>query len=328
MIDKIGIFKDFNDNTLKSVFRINNKNIVEMSLLFNKKDKDVICVPTHYYCNLGCKMCHLTNDRINKPMISIEYNIFIDCLIQSLTDKGKRITNKDILYISFMGVGEPLLNIFLIKEVIKNEDYIKEKLGYKNIGYAISTMMPNRNLIELQEFVLSNKVPLKIHFSLHNSFDHKRIELIPNTKVSINEALSLLCNYKNMFQNNLELVNKYKLFHDNSVPVEIHYTLIDKTNDSDCNLDKLIFLLKKYNIPIKFITFNPKDNLNGSNKLYKWIETIKESIPDFKVKIYTPPGGEIGSSCGQFTKHYYLEEIESNNDKNNFIMWENSHKVS
>ena len=68
MYETIGVFKDFKDNSLKTVFRDDKKRIIEMTLLFNKKDKDVVCVPTHNYCNLGCKMCHLTNEKVNKFM--------------------------------------------------------------------------------------------------------------------------------------------------------------------------------------------------------------------------------------------------------------------
>ena len=85
MIKKIGTFKDFNDNTLKSVFKNEKKEIIEMSLLFNKENKDVICVPTHHFCTLGCLMCHLTNKKIQKQMLPIKYDDFITCLFKTLT---------------------------------------------------------------------------------------------------------------------------------------------------------------------------------------------------------------------------------------------------
>lgn len=61
-----GNFKDKRDGTIKSVYDVGEHKIIEMSVLYNKKDKDVICVPTHHFCNLGCKMCHLTNKGLNK----------------------------------------------------------------------------------------------------------------------------------------------------------------------------------------------------------------------------------------------------------------------
>lgn len=164
MINKIGTFKDYNDGTLKTVFDVGDNKIIEMSLLFNKKDKDVVCVPTHHFCNLGCKMCHLTNKGLNKVMTPIKWEDFIYCLINTLSINGKRRTDKENLLISFMGVGEPLLNLKLIEDVYRKEDFIKEKLGYKNIGYALATMMPNDNIIKLGEMVNNLDMPLKYIF--------------------------------------------------------------------------------------------------------------------------------------------------------------------
>ena len=118
MVKNMGTFKDFSDGTLKTVFDIGNKKIIEMSLLFNKEDKDVVCVPTHHFCNLGCKMCHLTNKGLNKSMIPINSEDFIECLFQTLTRNNEKRTNKKKLLISFMGVGEPLLNLKLINPAL------------------------------------------------------------------------------------------------------------------------------------------------------------------------------------------------------------------
>ena len=146
MIKNVAVFKDFSDNSLKSVFEINNKDIIEISLLANRENTDVVCVPTHHFCNLGCKMCHLTRNGLNKKMIPINSSDFMECLIQTLT---KNRTQKKNLLISFMGVGEPLLNLKLIEEVYINESKLKECLNYETIGYALATMMPNNNLEKL-----------------------------------------------------------------------------------------------------------------------------------------------------------------------------------
>lgn len=37
MIKKLGVFKDFSDNSIKTVFDIGNNKIIEMTLLDNKK---------------------------------------------------------------------------------------------------------------------------------------------------------------------------------------------------------------------------------------------------------------------------------------------------
>ena len=198
MIKKLGVFKDFSDNSIKTVFDIGNNKIIEMTLLDNKKNIDVVCVPTHHFCNLGCKMCHLTNKGLNKAMVPINSKDFLKCLIQTLSVNGKKRTSKKKLLISFMGVGEPLLNLNLIEDIYKMEKLIKDKFQYESIGYALATMMPNKNILKLTELVNKLNIPLKIHFSMHTPFDKERFDLIPSTNVTVEEALSYLVNYRNV----------------------------------------------------------------------------------------------------------------------------------
>ena len=327
MIKNMGTFKDFSDGTLKTVFDIGNKKIIEMSLLFNKEDKDVVCVPTHHFCNLGCKMCHLTNKGLNKAMIPINSEDFIECLFQTLIRNGNKRTDKKKLLISFMGVGEPLLNFKLIEEVYKNENLIKENLEYEDIGYAIATMMPNNNILRLKEMVCKLNIPLKVHFSMHTPIDSKRYDLIPSTNVSVQEALAYLVNYRESLQANEEIMKKYSKLHTTNDPIEIHYTLINGVNDSQEELIKVCELLSKYNISIKFIRFNPINELQISNNEEEWVSKISQTIPQLRIKTYCPPGKEVGSSCGEFTKHYYHEEIETEEQKQEFERWKAKHLV-
>ncbi len=327
MIKKIGVFKDFSDNSLKTVFDVGESKIIEMTLLTNKDEMDVVCVPTHHFCNLGCRMCHLTNKGLNKAMIPIKVDDFIKCLVDSLTVNGKRRTNKKKLLISFMGVGEPLLNLKLIEEIYKTENKLKEELGYDTIGYALATMMPNNNMLKLKELVNKLNIPLKVHFSMHTPFDNDRFNLIPSTKVSIDEALSYLVDYRNVIQDNNEIIDEYIKLHRTNDPVEIHYTLIKGTNDGQEDLDKVCELLSKYKVTIKFIRFNPLNDMEISENEQLWVNEITNKVPGLRVKTYSPPGREIGSSCGEFTKHYYHHEIENEEEKNEFLNWKEKHEI-
>ena len=328
MLTNLGTFKDFSDNSIKSVFETEKKQIIEITLLANKEDTDVVCAPTHHFCNLGCKMCHLTNDKVKRKMEPISYSNFIEALSKTVTrPDGARRTNKEKLLISFMGVGEPLLNLELIKHIYEKEKEIKDKLGYNHIGYAIASMMPNENIDFLHKIVQSIKIPVKIHFSMHSPLDHKRSSLIPSSKMSVNDVLLKLKHYKDMFESDNELMDKHKKVHSTNECVEIHYTLINGVNDSKEELDYLCELLLKYKISIKFIRFNPINDLKCSPNELLWIETIQNTIPGLKVKVYSPPGKAIGSSCGEFTKHYYHSEIETKKEKEEFENWKAKHQI-
>jgi len=162
---------------------------------------------------------------------------------------------------------------------------------------------------------------------MHTPINKDRYNLIPSTKVSIEEALAYLINYRNNLQKNKTIMNNYIKLHTTNDPIEIHYTLIKRVNDNDKELTKICELLSIYNIPIKFIRFNPINSLERSNNEELWINKIKSTIPDLRIKSYSPPGREVGSSCGEFTKHYYHEEIETEEQKQEFIKWKKKHLV-
>ncbi len=325
----LGTFKDKKDGSLKSVFSDENGKIIEMTLLFNKEEFDVVCTPTHHFCNLGCKMCHLTNNKLNKKMIPISVDNFIEGLVKTTTTNNfDRITDKDKLLISFMGVGEPLLNLKLIEEIFNQENKLKDLLGYKEISYALATMMPNNDTIKkLKELVIKKKIPLKVHFSMHTPIDEERKSLIPSTNVAVESALDYLVDYRDSITKEADIISKYELFHRTADPVEIHYTLIKNVNDSDKELERVCQLLSKYKVPIKFIKFNPTEELERSKNEELWLDTIRERIPDLRIKTYSPPGRDIGSSCGEFTKHYYHEEIETVEDKEEFLKWKEEFQI-
>lgn len=328
MINNLGLFKDYSDGSLKRVMETKDKRVIEMTLLFNKEDKDVVCVPTHHFCNLGCKMCHLTNNKLNKSMVKIKFDDFLEVLSHTVIDSSQnRITDKKKLLISFMGVGEPLLNLELLEQVFIHEDEIKERFGYESISYAVSSMMPNKNVLKLAELVNKYSKALKLHFSLHTPIDSDRKELIPSTNVSVEEALSLLIYYRNMVSKNEKFMSEYIKFHRTNDPIEIHYTLINGVNDGKYELDTIVSLLKEYKIPVKFIRFNPINELERSDKESLWIQEISSNIADLRIKTYSPPGREIGSSCGEFTKHYYHEEIETLEEKEAFLKFKKLHLV-
>lgn len=341
-LKSLGVFKDFSDGSIKTVLEKENSGVIELTLLFNKPNYDVICAPTHHFCNLGCKMCHLTNKGLNKMMIPIKVDDMKEAIVKAacfnLDEKlldgdyidvqsFKRRTDKDKLLISFMGVGEPTLNLDLLEQLYLQEEYLKDVLGYSEINYAISTMMPNKNVRNLTQLVVEHQIPLKLHFSLHSPYDESRFELIPSAKTTIDEALAYLSEYRDAVKFKSNIMKKYRPFHNSDDPVEIHYTLIKDVNDSKECLDEVVRLLKKWRVPIKFIRFNPINTLESSDKEDLWIETITAQIPGLRIKTYSPPGREIGSSCGEFTKHYYHEEIETPEQLKEFERWENKHKI-
>lgn len=332
LLNHQGTFIDHKDGTLKGVFDLDGK-VIETTLIFNKSQDsvDVFCVPTHHYCNLGCRMCHLTAEGVDKGMVAIRPSALLESIVR-MSRKGasesgaRRTSNKEVL-LSFMGVGDPLLNLKLIYGTFAHETQLRERGGYERVGYALSTMMPNYNMPKLQTQVVTSELPLKVHFSLHSPFSSDRRELLPKTKVDVEEALGMLRDYRDATRDLAFMREGLGGFHTALDPAEIHYTLIKGINDSDRHKEELIRLLYKYQLSFKLLQFNPLNELERSEKESNWVQDIKASLPNLRIVLYDPPGHAVGSSCGEFTKHYYLSELEDEADRQEFIIWKRDHQV-
>ena len=174
------------------------------------------------------------------------------------------------------------------------------------------------------EAVNEYDIPLKIHFSLHSSNSKIRKSIIPCTSVTVEEAFSLLSEYreKNLNDNFKKELAKYHKIIDNT---EIHYTIIKDVNDSEDELNELIRLGNKYKIPLKLLKFNPTKELKRTPEKEKyWFARLSEEYGAPVVE-YAPPGPNIGSSCGQFTKHYYLSTTPE--EQQEFIKWKEKYEV-
>ncbi len=309
-IELLGKFRDV-DGTEKFVFKTND-GILEITNIKNKENIKVFCLPTHHYCKLGCKFCHLTEHGDS----SKEMKKIIPAILRSALIKLPFSANDNIL-LSFMGVGESFLNINLIAEIYK----IFREDEFNNLSLALATMMPTLKPVD---FLITEKMPIKIHFSLHSPIDEIRSEIIPSSKIPIEKCLNAMVKYRESIIDN-KIIENLSKFHSNYSPVELHYTVIQEVNDSEKELEQLIWYGKVFYIPLKILKFNPTEILARSKKEQYWIDVLKSEY-DAPVYMYAPPGPNIGSSCGQFTKHYYLGS-NSEKELSEFNAWKEKYQV-
>lgn len=284
-------------STTKYIFQTFDDNLIVEFSYINKNDgKDIICLPSQTMCNLGCKFCH-TLEYIGKIKIRnlSENEMFfgVDYIIESENIKS----NSRTLLISFMGCGEPLLNVGNICDfmsVLKN--YI-DGTSIPYIRFAIATSIPKykwEEFFKLTHYINKNNLPVKIHLSLHYTMDIIRKDWMPNS-LDIIPSLGAVDFYRKLTGNN----------------VEIHYTLIEGINDSEQDAILLSSFLKDKSFNVKFLFFNEKESLNyhASNK--DKIKIFRKYFDMYNIpfEYYIPPGLDIGASCGQFLLDYYTKEL-------------------
>jgi 23S rRNA (adenine2503-C2)-methyltransferase len=280
------------DKTIKYVFELSDKIIMEVTYIDNNTGKDIICVATQTMCSMGCQFCHLT-DYIGKLKLrNIKAEEIVDS-VKHIHDDLRLKDNNRTLLISYMGCGESLMNYREVEESI-----MLLNSHYDNIRFGLSTMLPRKNwdkLFTLARFVNGFKIPLKIHLSLHYTNDEKRFEMMPSsTKIKASIAA-------------LEFYNEIT-----GQPVEVHYTLIKDENDTNTDLSNLVDLLDGKNIPIKFLRFNEKGSNHNERAEKERIQTFRNTLESYGIKAeyYEPPGIDVGASCGQFLFDQYQKQSE------------------
>lgn len=248
----------------------------EISVI-RKSTKDIIVLPTQTNCVMGCSFCHLTGTTRPSKNLSIDWFKNVVKFVNDIEQLGQ----KQIL-ISFMGAGEPLLNLDNllsgICEICSN---------FKNIRFAICSIIPTHKAIQkLIEWKLEHSdISLKLHLSVHG-IDNR--DKIVNSIVDIETAIEYLKDYS-------EKTNS---------PIEYHYTLVNGVNDG-IDLKNFRRLLKPTtNTTIKFLTLSENGNCSKTDVTKEDLMLMFEGT---NLEFYNPPGRDIGSSCGMFDKSIYMK---------------------
>ncbi|MDO8442920.1 MAG: radical SAM protein, partial [bacterium] len=232
------------DKTIKFVF-LSGGQVIEFSYINKDDGKDIICAPTQTACNLGCKFCFLSD--IKLPVRNLEpYEIAVPIyfIIKELRLLEKKMPDTALL-ISYMGCGEPLLNI---DNVIEASRMIRNQMGsiYKVVRFAVASLIPAASLMEkFIEAVKKAKLKMKFHLSLHSADHMVRKGLMPSAE---------------LIEESVELTEKFVRLTENSA--EIHYALIRNINDRDCDAEALVTLLTGRPISVKFLAYNAKPSVD------------------------------------------------------------------
>jgi 23S rRNA (adenine2503-C2)-methyltransferase len=251
----------------------------EISVL-RKDKKDVVVLPTQTNCKMGCAFCHLTGTTRKAHNLTW---FWLSEAVQFIRDL-EQLGSKTIL-ISFMGAGEPLINI---TNVLRGIEEISKRGS--NIRFAISTMMPNTSALDqITKWCLANRnISLKLHLSVHGIESRNRIV---TSHVSIEESITNL-------QRHSEITG---------LPIEYHYTLVNGVNDSVSELTKFRDLVVQSTelSTVKFLELSEVGECQKSEVSKTW---LTELFSGMIVEFYDPPGRDVGSSCGMFDKSIYSEE--------------------
>lgn len=276
------------DGTIKFIFRLYDKNIIE-SVLMKYEYGYTLCVSCQVGCKMNCTFCASGKDGFVRNLSSgeilgqvLQANKFLD---GGIKDKRK-ITN-----IVMMGSGEPLDNY---DNVIKFLHLVTNEFGIsdRNISLSTSGLTDKIRLLALENL----KITLTI--SLHASNDALRKTIMPIAKT--------------YSMSNLMNAIKY-YFEKTKRRVVFEYIVLPGINDLDVNAQELKKLMKNFSYHVNLIPYNSIDEENGQKtthrqEAYNFAKKLEKM--GISVTVRRTMGDDIGGACGQLRRKYLGNDDE------------------
>jgi 23S rRNA (adenine2503-C2)-methyltransferase len=265
-----------NDRTIKSTFRLFDKNIVE-GVLIPTKARMTACISSQVGCSLSCKFCATGKLKRERNLDAAEiYDQVVHIKKQAEDTYNSPLTN-----IVYMGMGEPLLNY---ANMMQSVEYItsEEGLGMASRRITISTAGIAKMIRKLGD----DEVKFNLALSLHAANDAKRSEMM-----EINNTNNLT-----------ELRNALKYyFSKTNNHVTYEYILFDGFNDSIQDAEELYQFTKHVPCKVNIIEYNPVSdtpfNKASSDALDKFAAYLDKR--GVVVQVRRSRGKDIDAACGQ-----------------------------
>lgn len=265
------------DGTDKLLVRLPDGGEVECVLLRDGTRRS-ICVSSQVGCAMGCVFCASGLDGVDRNLTRGEI------VEQMLLLQSRLADDERLSHIVMMGMGEPLANL---DRVLGALEVARDPagLGISPRRITISTVGLPPAIDRLAE----QGVPYNLAVSLHAPTDELRSELVPvNRKIGIDAVLDAADRY----------------FEANGRRLTFEYVLLGGVNDSDTEAKALVGLLRRRNVLLNVIPYNPVSGLPYQTPSNRAIARFREVLEGggVNVKFRQRKGGEIDAACGQLRR--------------------------
>lgn len=293
MFEKTKVIESSDRNVSKYVFT--KDNAVAESVLYKYPDyktRTVICCSTMSGCPVGCRFCG-AGDYFVRSLTAEEIVAQVDrCII----DTNVNPAEMGRLQIMFMSMGEPLLNPKGMQEALR---ILYQK--YPTAALLISTIGPDINYEWVYQ--ISEEIPtIGLQFSLHESNDQKRSELIPFVKKLNLQEISQIGNIW------FERTGRKPFFNycasDHNTSEQDANNIFEKFDPSTWESTISVICERNEGLPARN-EYQQKLAADFSEKLL---------LKGYGVRVFDPAGqDDIGGGCGQL---WFVQKwMEDNPDK-------------
>lgn len=277
------------DGTTKFLFELPDKLRIESVLIpprsafvsaeaarEEEQQRLTLCVSTQVGCPLDCKFCATGTMGFSRNLTAGE---IVDQVLQV-----RRLSNRKITNIVFMGMGEPLMNY---DNVMIASEIISTGMGIASRRITVSTA----GWVDKIRQMGDERRKIKLAVSLHAALDRTRDLLMPlNKRYNLGRLM--------------EAIDYY--YRRTKLRVTYEYIFFDGINDSAGEVQHLIKLARrvpcKINvIPYHSIAFTGPAGLAASLRPSPRMEEIVETLRKhhLTVMVRSSAGEDIDAACGQ-----------------------------
>ncbi len=267
------------DSAEKFLFKCKDDYAIE-TVLLRSGNHYTLCVSSEIGCAMGCTFCKTGEMGLKRKLQAGE--IVEQVLL------ARRISDKKISNVVFMGMGEPFNNY---DEVIKAATIMNHAKGL-SIGARHITISTSGVVPYIREF---SHLPFqfKLAISLNSANDTKRSELMPINRSYPLEDLLSAAKYYTIVTNKL---------------ITFEYVLLKGVNDTAKDAHELIEKLSSIPSKLNIIPYNEIDDRfkrPGEKDIQRFISYLEDV--SFAVTLRYSGGRGIRAACGQL----YHEVMDS-----------------
>lgn len=260
-----------NDGTEKFLFGLFDSDMIE-SVAIPYDDRLTFCISSQVGCSLGCIFCATGKLGFRRNLKAYE-------IVDQIISVSRAIAPKKLTNFVFMGMGEPLLNIYNTIEALWKMVRLM-KISPRRITISTAGIVP------MIEKLAQNGPPINLAISLNASDDMTRDMIMPiNKKYPLKELI--------------KACRRFPLQPKRRITFE--YVMLKDVNDSESDASRLVSLLKgmpsKVNL-IPFNTYHGCDLQSSDDKTISRFQTILLN-GNLTALIRKSKGRDICAACGQ-----------------------------
>jgi 23S rRNA (adenine2503-C2)-methyltransferase len=274
------------DGTTKYLFELKDGSKIESVLIPPSSTLDgegkrlTLCISTQVGCPLDCKFCATGTMGFTRNLTAGE---IVEQVLQARRESSRKITN-----LVYMGMGEPLMNY---DAVMKAVDILSNEYS---VGISAKRMtISTAGWVDGIRRMADEKRKAKLAVSLHTLDDHLRTRLMPlNRKYNVEELVDAVRYY----------------YQKTKQRVTYEYILLDRLNDSDEDVRRLVSLSKDLPCKINVIPFHPIDftgprgfaatlRATRPERMEQFVTRLRDA--NIMVMVRSSSGKDIEAACGQ-----------------------------